>query len=145
METLTLDEALDLFKLPRDLGEFEGKKLTVAVGRFGPYVQHNGKFASIPKDIDPLDITREEAEKLILERREAEAQRHIKAFEEDAEMEVLNGRYGPYVCWKGQNYRLPKDMAARAAELTYDECRQLVEKEAAKPKTTRGRRSAAKK
>lgn len=145
METLTLEEALDLFKLPRDLGEFEGKKLTVAVGRFGPYVQHDGKFASIPKDMDPLDITKEEAEQLILERRAAEAKRHIKTFEEDAEMEVLNGRYGPYISYKGHNYRLPKDMASRAAELTYDECHELVEKEAAKPKTTRGRRSTAKK
>lgn len=140
MDSLTLDEALDLFKLPRTLGEFEGQPVSVGVGRFGPYVQHAGKYASIPKGTDPLDITLDEAERLLLARRAAEASRHIKTFNEDAGLEVLNGRYGPYLAYKGANYRLPKEMAARAAELTYEECRQVVEKEgAARPQAARRR------
>ena len=90
MDSLTLDEALDLFKLPRTLGEFEGQPVSVGVGRFGPYVQHAGKYASIPKGTDPLDITLDEAERLLLARRAAEASRHIKPLMKIAGLEVLN-------------------------------------------------------
>ena len=121
-----LDEALELFRLPRTIGRFEGFDLQVNEGRFGPYVQHNRKYVSIPKDIDPLTITREEAVELIEKSRDQEKQRHVKSFEEDAELEVMNGRYGPYISYKGKNYRMPKAMHERATELTYEECMEVV-------------------
>ena len=126
LETITLEEALELFRLPRTLDEFEGETITIGAGRFGPYVQHNRKYVSIPKDMDPLTITREEAIELIEKSRDQEKQRHVKTFEEDAELEVMNGRYGPYICYKGKNYRMPKNMHERAAELTYQECMDIV-------------------
>lgn len=99
METITLEEALELFKLPRTLGEYEGKSVSVGVGRFGPYVLHNKVYVSLPKTLDPMEITLEEAEQLILEKRQKEAERHIKTFEEEPELEILNGRYGPYITY----------------------------------------------
>ena len=126
LETITLEEALELFRLPRTLDDFEGEPIIIGAGRFGPYVQHNRKYVSIPKDIDPLSITREEAIDLIEKSRDQEKQRHVKSFEEDAELEVMNGRYGPYICYKGKNYRMPKAMHERAAELTYEECMEIV-------------------
>ena len=143
IETITLDEALELFKLPRTLGDFEGKTVVVNTGRFGPYVRHDGKFVSIPKGTDPMAVTLDEAIGLIESKRKAEAERHIKSFDEDADMEVLKGRFGPYIAYQGKNYRLPKEAAERAAELTYDECKQIVDAEAAKPaRPTRRRRNA---
>ena len=106
-ETLTLEEALELFKLPRTLGEFEDKEVSVGAGRFGPYIKHDGKYVSLPKDEDPLKVSLEKAVELILAKREAEAKRFIKSFEEDPEMEILNGPYGPYISYKKKNYRLP--------------------------------------
>jgi len=126
LETITLEEALELFRLPRTLDDFEGEPIIIGAGRFGPYVQHNRKYVSIPKDIDPLNITREEAIDLIEKSRDQEKQRHVKSFEEDAELEVMNGRYGPYICYKGKNYRMPKAMHERAAELSYEECMEIV-------------------
>ena len=126
LETITLEEALELFRLPRTLDEYEGEPIIIGAGRFGPYVQHNHKYVSIPKDIDPLAITREEAVELIEKSRDQEKQRHVKSFEEDAELEVMNGRYGPYICYKGKNYRMPKAMHERAAELSYEECMEIV-------------------
>ena len=126
LETITLEEALELFRLPRTLDEFEGETITIGAGRFGPYVQHNRKYVSIPKDMDPLTITREQAIELIDKSRDQEKQRHVKTFEEDAELEVMNGRYGPYICYKGKNYRMPKNMHERAAELTYEQCMEIV-------------------
>lgn len=108
LETITLEEALDLFKLPRLLGTFEDLDVTVGSGRFGPYVLHNKKYASIPKGIDPLSITLQEAISLIIDKRKAEEERHIKKFAEEPELEILNGRYGPYLSYKGKNYRLPR-------------------------------------
>ncbi len=126
LETITLEEALELFRLPRTLDEYEGEPIIIGAGRFGPYVQHNRKYVSIPKDIDPLSITREEAIDLIEKSRDQEKQRHVKTFEEDADLEVMNGRYGPYICYKGKNYRMPKAMHEHAAELTYEKCMEIV-------------------
>lgn len=144
-ETLTLEEALELFKLPRTLGEFEDKEVSVGAGRFGPYIKHDGKYVSLPKDEDPLKVSLEKAMELILAKREAEAKRFIKSFEEDPEMEILNGPYGPYISYKKKNYRLPKDKKESAAGLTFDECMKIINAETEKPKKTpraRGKKKA---
>ncbi|MDO4200833.1 MAG: type I DNA topoisomerase [Bacteroidales bacterium] len=125
--TITLEEALELFKLPRTLGEYEGSEVSVGTGRFGPYVQHCKKYVSIPKDVDPMAMDLETAVKLIEERKKAEASAHLKTFEEDAEMEVMNGRFGPYLKYKGANYKLPKSVK-EPEKLTYEECMAIVTK-----------------
>ncbi len=134
METITLDEALELFKLPREIGEYEGAKVVVGAGRFGPYVMHDKQYVSIPKGTDPMTITLDAAVGLIMGKRQQEKQRHIKQFSEDAKLEVLNGRYGPYIVYDGKNYRLPKAMHDKAAELTYEECMDVVKATPAKRK-----------
>ncbi len=144
-ETITLDEALELFQLPRTLGEFEELPVVANSGRFGPYIQHAGKYASLPKTADPMKITLEEAIELIKEKRAAEAKRHLKKFEEEPELEVLNGPYGPYIAYKGKNYRLPKTLAAKAAELTLEECLNVIKEQNDKPKSTASRGRRAKK
>ena len=126
IETITLEEALELFKLPRTIGEFEGSDVVIGAGRFGPYVMHNKKYVSLPKGTDPMKVTLEEAIQLIGEQREQEQKRHIKAFDEDAKLEVLNGRYGPYIAYDGKNYRMPKALHEKAAELSYAECMEIV-------------------
>ncbi len=126
IETITLEEALELFKLPRTIGEFEGSDVVIGAGRFGPYVMHNKKYVSLPKVTDPMKVTLEEAIQLIGEKREQEQKRHIKAFDEDAKLEVLNGRYGPYIAYDGKNYRMPKALHEKAAELSYAECMEIV-------------------
>ena len=126
IETITLEEALELFKLPRTIGEFEGSSVVIGAGRFGPYVMHNKKYVSLPKGTDPMKVTLEEAIQLIGEKREQEQKRHIKAFDEDAKLEVLNGRYGPYIAYDGKNYRMPKALHEKAAELSYAECMEIV-------------------
>ena len=128
MESLTLDEALDLFRLPRNLGVFEGEPVLIGAGRFGPYVQHNGMYASLPKDTDPMAVTLEEAIRLILEKREQEKQKHLKIFLEDEKLEILNGRYGPYLVYDGKNFRLPKALHEKATKLSYEECMEIVNK-----------------
>lgn len=139
METITLEEALELFKLPRTLGEFEGKTVTIGTGRFGPYVRHDAKYISLPKTADPMSISLEEAEILILEKREAEAKKHIKSFEEEPELQILNGRFGPYIAYKGSNYKIPKDITPQ--DLNLQSCMDIIklqsEKAANAPK--RGR------
>lgn len=126
IETITLEEALELFKLPRTIGEYEGSDVVIGAGRFGPYVMHNKKYVSLPKGTDPMKVTLEEAIQLIGEKREQEQKRHIKAFDEDAKLEVLNGRYGPYIAYDGKNYRMPKALHEKAAELSYTECMEIV-------------------
>ena len=128
METITLEQALELFRLPRMLGQYEDEPVTVGTGRFGPYVLHKGVYTSLPKGKDPMKITIADAVKLIDEKRKAEAQRHLKTFEEDEKLEVLNGRYGPYLAYDGKNYRLPKSMHERARDLSYEECMAIVNK-----------------
>ena len=139
IETITLEEALELFKLPRELGEFEGTKVSVGTGRFGPYVQHNRKYVSIPKGEDPMTITLDRAIELIQEKRETEQKRHLKRFAEDEKLELLNGKYGPYIAYDGKNYRLPKNKMENVEALTYEECMTII-KEAPEPKTARRRK-----
>lgn len=139
IETITLEEALELFKLPRTLGKFEGLTVTVGAGRFGPYVLHNKKYVSLPKEEDPMTISLETAIELIIKKREQEKERHIKTFAEDAKLEVLNGRYGPYIAYDGKNYRMPKDKHEHAAELTFEECMDIVNN-APEPKPARRKR-----
>ena len=128
MDSLTLEEAMELFRLPRTVGQFEGSDVSIGAGRFGPYVLHDKKYVSLPKDADPLAITLDEAVALIEEKRQQDQQRHLKAFDEDPKLEILNGRYGPYIAYDGKNYRMPKAMHARAAELSYEEAMKLVKK-----------------
>lgn len=145
IETITLEEALELFKLPRTLGEYEGKEVITSSGRFGPYIRFNGKFVSLPKELDPMTVTMDEAVKLILEKREAEAKRHIKKFDEEPELEILNGRYGPYIAYKGSNYKIPKDVVPE--DLSLKSCLDIVklqtERAALAPKRGRGARKKA--
>lgn len=134
IETITLEEALKLFELPRTVGEYEGKVVVAAIGRFGPFIRHDGKFVSIPKDKNPISITLDEAIELIQQKREKDENRFIKKFEEDPELEILNGRYGPYIAYKGKNYRIPKT-GYTPAEMTLADCMKLVSEADQKPAT----------
>ena len=122
-------EALDLFQLPRTIGTFEGESVVIGAGRFGPYVLHQKQYTSLPKGADPMTITLDEAIRLIQEKRQAESQKHLKSFDAEGKLQILNGRYGPYIAYDGKNYRLPKAQQPRAAELTYDECMAIIEKQ----------------
>ena len=126
LETITLEEALELFRLPRELGEFDDSIVKIGAGKFGPYINIGKTYISIPKDTDPLSITLEQAVQIILQYRLDEARKHLKTFEEDADLEVMNGRYGPYLSYKQQNYKLPKNMHDRAESLTYEECMEII-------------------
>ena len=134
MDSITLDEALELFKLPRTVGEFEGTSVVIGAGRFGPYVMHNKKYVSLPKGEDPMTVSLDTAIRLIQEKRRQEEQRHMKTFAEDAKLEVLNGRYGPYIAYDGKNYRIPKAQHDKAAELTYEQCMEIIKATPAKKK-----------
>ena len=129
MESITLDEAMELFRLPRTVGEYLGKPVVIGAGRFGPYVTHDGDYVSIPKNVDPLKITFEESVILIHRKRVEESERHLKKFDEEPEMEILNGRYGPYIVYKGVNYRLPKAMHEKVKELTVEECMNVIKQQ----------------
>ena len=142
MDTITLEEALELFKLPREVGVFEDKPLVAAVGRYGPYIRHDGKFVSLKKEQDPLSITEAEAIELIHEKREADANKYIKTFDEDPEVFVLNGRYGPYIKFGKKNVKIPKDKEPE--KLTFEECKELAEK-ASEKKGRGGRKATTKK
>jgi DNA topoisomerase-1 len=132
IETITLEEALELFKLPKVVGEFEGKPMKVAIGRFGPYISHNSAFVSLPKEIDPLDVTEEQAIELVHAKRKKDAEKLIKGFDEDATVKVLNGRWGPYIEFGKQNVKIPKDKDPLT--LTFAECKALADAEAKAPK-----------
>ncbi len=137
IETISLEEALDLFKLPREVGEYEEKKVTVAIGRFGPYVRHDNKFVSLGKEDDPYSVNLERAIELIEAKREKDRNAIVKLFEEDAELQVLNGRWGPYIKFKKKNYKIPKTVKAEG--LSYDDCMKIINDSPA-PKTKRGRK-----
>ena len=150
LETITLEEALSLFDLPKVIGEYEGEPLTVANGRFGPYVRHKAKYYSLPKDMDPLSCTQEQAIQLIQEKHASEEKSLLKIFAEDAELQIRDGRFGPYMKYKGGNYKLPKDVDPQS--LSYEDCMKIVSEAPAKPArkssarkgtTTRGRKSKA--
>ncbi|MDE7410826.1 MAG: type I DNA topoisomerase [Paramuribaculum sp.] len=136
---ITLEEALKLFELPRTLGEFENAEVSVGVGRFGPYVKHSGKFVSIPKTISPMAISLDEAVELIKAKREADSKKVVKVFDEEPDLQILNGRFGVYISYKKSNYKIPKTVADPAA-LTFDDCKKLIEEQEQAPasrKTTR--------
>ena len=150
LETITLEEALSLFDLPKVIGEYEGEPLTVANGRFGPYVRHKAKYYSLPKDMDPLSCTQEQAIQLIQEKHASEEKSLLKSFAEDAELQIRDGRFGPYMKYKGENYKLPKDVDPQS--LSYEDCMKIVSEAPAKPArkssarkgtTIRGRKSKA--
>lgn len=126
IETITLSEALELFKLPREVGEFEGAEVVIGAGRFGPYVLHQKKYTSLPNGVDPLTITLDEAIEIIKRKREQEEKRHIKTFSEEPKLEVKDGRYGPFLAYDGKNYRLPKALRQKAAELSLEECMEVI-------------------
>jgi DNA topoisomerase-1 len=134
LETITIEEAMELFKLPRNLGDFEGKSVTVAIGRFGPYVRHDSKFISLEKNVDdPYSIDLERAIILIESKREKDLNAVIKVFEENTEVKLLNGRWGPYISFKKNNYKIPK--STDATKLTLDDCLKLIEKEPTQKKS----------
>ena len=141
VSTITLEEALKLFEFPRTIGEFEGKDVTVAVGRFGPYVKHDNKFVSIPKEYAPAAISLEEAVQLIVGKRDAETKKVVKTFAEDEDLQILNGRYGIYIAYKKSNYKIPKTVK-NPAELTLEECKEIIESQDSAPKKTTTRRRA---
>ena len=128
IETITLEEALELFKLPREIGDHQGKPVTIGAGRFGPYILFDRKYTSVPKGVDPMSITLDEAIELIQEKQQEEKRKHLKTFPEDPKLEVLDGRYGPYLAYDGKNYRLPKSMHEKAAELTLEDCMKIINK-----------------
>lgn len=131
IETITLEEALKLFDLPRNLGPFRDKNMTVAIGRFGPYIRHDGKFVSLPKEYDPMEVTSEEAIAIIEEKERKDREKIIKTFDEEPGLQVLNGRYGPYIAFDKKNYKIPKTQ--EPSELTLEMCKEIIEKT---PKTT---------
>jgi DNA topoisomerase-1 len=140
IENITIEEALELFKLPRDIGIFEDKKMVAAVGRFGPYVRHDAAFYSLGKEQDPLSITEVEAIELIQNKREADAKKHIKSFDENPEIQILNGRWGPYIKLGKDNFKIPKGREAES--LTYAETLVIIE---AQPDTSKKKGKFAKK
>lgn len=125
ISTITLDEALKLFDLPRNLGEFEGKDMVVAIGRFGPYIRHNNQFISLPKGADPYKVTAEEAILFIEAKRKKDSEKFIKTFEEEPDLQILNGRFGPYISYKKKNYKIPKTIVT-PSELTYEDTMKIV-------------------
>jgi DNA topoisomerase-1 len=136
IETITLEETLKLFELPRNLGGFREKEVIIGVGRFGPYVRHDNKFVSLPKGTDPLEITLEESIELIEAKEKKDREKIIRTFEEEPGLQVLNGRYGPYIAFEKSNYKIPKKMIP--AELTLEECRTIIA-EAGQGKTGKGK------
>jgi len=126
LETITLEEALELFRLPRTLGQFEDEELVIGVGKYGPYVRHKSKFFSLAKSDDPFTIEQERAIEIIIEKRAQDVNKNIKQFEEEPDLLILNGRYGPYISYKKKNYRIPK--SRKPEELSLEDCREIIEK-----------------
>ncbi len=141
VSTLTLEQALKLFEYPKTIGSYEGAEITVAVGRFGPYVKHNGKYVSIPKSISPAQITVEQAIELINEKRSAESNKIVKAFDEDEKLQLLNGRYGIYIAYDGVNYKIPKTYL-EPEKMTFEQCMEVVESQKDKPAKVKAAKAA---
>ena len=138
IETITLEETLKLFELPRNIGQFREKDVIIGVGRFGPYIRHNSKFVSLPKDVDPLEIQLDEAIILIEDKEKKDAEKIIKIFDEEPELQVLNGRFGPYIKFEKNNYKIPKGTDPK--ELTIDECKKIIA-EGGKDKKGKGKKA----
>ncbi|SFT05018.1 DNA topoisomerase-1 [Porphyromonadaceae bacterium NLAE-zl-C104] len=143
IETITLEETLKLFELPRTVGEFRGKEVVIGVGRFGPYIRHNNKFVSLPKGVDPLEVQLDEAIELIEAKEKKDKEKIIKTFEEDPDLQVLNGRYGPYIAYKKSNYKIPKGQ--KPEELSLEDCRKIIADtdKGKEPKAEKGATKAA--
>ena len=142
IQDITLEEALKLFEFPRILGDYEGKEVSVAIGRFGPYVKHDGKFVSIPAETPPAELTLGQAVELIDAKRREDASKVMKTFDEDAELRILNGRYGPYIVYKKSNYKIPKSVAS-PGDLSYEEAMEIIkaaDEAPAKPRRAGARR-----
>jgi DNA topoisomerase-1 len=138
IESITLEETLKLFELPRNIGEFRDKDVVIGIGRFGPYIRHNNKFVSIPKGVDPLEIQLEEAIELIEDKERKDKEKTIKLFEEDSDLQVLNGRYGPYIKYQNSNYKIPKTTDPK--KLTLEECKRIIE-DSAKDKKSKSKKT----
>lgn len=138
--TLTLEQALKLFEFPRVIGSFEDSDISVAVGRFGPYIKHAGKFVSIPKTLTPETITAEQAIKLIEDKRVEDKNKIVKTFENDDKLQVLNGRYGIYIAYNGANYKIPKTID-NPVDLSYEQCMEIIDSQKDKATKTTKRRS----
>lgn len=143
LETITLEEALELFKFPRALGDIDGKPVTVGKGKFGPYIRYENTYVSIPKTVDPLSVTLEEAERMLKDKQEAEAKKVIKTFAENPDLQILNGRYGPYIAYQKKNYKIPENV--EPADLNLDACFKVIELQKEKSETRKVIRSAKKK
>lgn len=142
LETITLEEALELFKFPRALGDIDGKPVTVGKGKFGPYIRYENTYVSIPKTVDPLSVTLEEAEQMLKDEQEAEAKKVIKTFAENPDLQILNGRYGPYIAYQKKNYKIPENV--EPADLNLDACFKVIELQKEKSETRKVIRSAKK-
>ena len=142
MMTISLEEALKLFDLPRQVGQYEDKVVTIGVGRFGPYIRHDSKYVSLPKEYEPMTVTLDESIALIEAKRQVERERLIKTFEENEGLQILNGRFGPYITLDKANYKIPKDTDPK--ELTYEQCMAIIQEAIDNPKPARGKRAAAK-
>ena len=143
LETITLEEALELFKFPRALGDIDGKPVTVGKGKFGPYIRYENTYVSIPKTVDPLSVTLEEAEQMLKDKQEAEAKKVIKTFAENPDLQILNGRYGPYIAYQKKNYKIPENV--EPADLNLDACFKVIELQKEKSETRKVIRTAKKK
>ncbi len=143
METITLEEALESFKLPRTLGDYEGTTVSVGVGKFGPYVRHDKVFVSIPKSMDPMGISLEEAIELIIKKREESTNKVIRTFDEEPDLQVLNGRYGPYISYKKKNFKIPNTIEPK--DLNVEGCMKIIELQQAKAPGRKPRQTAKKK
>ena len=143
LNNITLEQALKLFALPRTLGTFEDKEVVIGVGKFGPYIRHDGKFTSLPKEHKPLEITLEEAAQLIIAKRSEEQSRILKTFDEEPELQIINGRYGAYIAYNKSNYKLPKGVVAE--ELTLEDCKKIIDEQGEKPAKKTAKRGKSKK
>ena len=137
LENITFEQAMELFKLPRTLDEYNGQSVIIGTGKFGPYIRYGSSYVSIPKTLDPQTITFEQVLELIKEKEQTEANKLIKKFEGELDVEILNGRYGPYIASGGKNYKIPKNL--NPADLTIEECKNIISELESKGTATKRR------